>query len=137
MAQNRKMQGFVESKHLGLAAEDGAAGGPLMVFHLSTAGSGTSNTSLTMAEKVRVIDAFCYLRAAGAASDTLQVFNGSDAISDAIDVSGGANTRAAAGEMDDTKVEIAAGGTLKVTHTDAASSDAPVIDVYVLAVKVA
>ena len=75
---------------------------------------------------------------AGTTSDTYQVFNGSNAISDAVSIaSAGDKDVVRIGEIDDARHEVAAGGTLKVTATDGGSSDVPALVVYVLAYAIA
>ena len=115
------------------AMDDGEDFGfiPVMM-RIDTATGGTNSVSLTMERKFTVIDAHAVLKAAGTTSDAYQVFNGSNAISDAVDISSAADTDIVRiGKINDANMEIAAGGTLKVTSTGG-NTDNPALSVYVL-----
>jgi len=88
---------------------------------------------------VRVIDVWAvHTGGAGEASDTIQVLNGTNAITDAMDWSGADNAIVRAGEINDANHEIAAAGTLRVTTTDDdAGDDVGAGKVYVLCMVVA
>lgn len=113
------------------------AGGVPVVYRIDTDGSGSSTKNVTVDSKIRVIDAWCVLNGAGAASDTVTVQETGNAITDAMDVSGSDTDIVRAGQIDDANHEIDAGGTLRVVHSDDSGSDAPSITVYVQAVRVA
>lgn len=121
----------------GSVADANVIGGIPVLHRITTAGGATANTDVTLTHKTRVLDAWIVNRAAGTASDTVQILNGTNAISDAVDISGADNTIARIGTLDDAYEEIAASGTLRVTETDGGSSDSPAVDVYVLCVRVA
>ena len=75
---------------------------------------------------------------AGEASDTIQVLNGSNAITDAMSWAGADKAVIRAASIDDAYHKIAAGGTLRVTTTDNDSGgDVGAGVVYVLGVRVA
>jgi hypothetical protein len=101
-------------------------------------GGPAADDDYTVPEKVRVLDAWAVHTAAGETSDTLQLKNGSNAITDALDWGGGDKAIVRAAEIDDAYHEIAKGGTLRVTTVDSdAGDDVGAGVVYVLAVKVA
>jgi hypothetical protein len=108
-----------------------------ILFAIPIAGGAAGNTDLQVKEKVRVIDAWAvHTGGAGEASDTLQVFNGSNAITDAMDWSGADKAVVRAGEIDDAYHTIAEGGTLRVTTTDFdVGGDVGAGVVYVLGVR--
>jgi len=112
------------------------AGLPVL-YRINTAGGATANTDVVLTYKTRIIDAWVVNNAAGTGSDTITVVNGTTAISDAIDISGGDKTLARMGEIDDAQHEIAASGTLRITETDGGGADAPATTVYVLGIRVA
>jgi hypothetical protein len=101
-------------------------------------GGAAASDDYTVEEKIRVIDVWAvHIGGAGEASDTLQVLNGSNAITDAMDWSGADKAIVRAGEIDDAYHEIAKGGTLRITTVDSdAGDDVGAGVVYVLAVKV-
>jgi hypothetical protein len=132
---------LVANSLTGLVVDDVAdanvIGGIPVLHRITTLGGATANTDVTLTHKTRVLDAWIVNRAAGTASDTVQILNGSNAISDAVDISGADNTIARIGTLDDQYEEIAASGTLRVTETDGGGTDSPAVDVYVLCVRVA
>lgn len=96
------------------------------------------NFDYTTLAKLQVLDAWAvHMGGAGEATDTVQLFNGATAISDAMDWSGVDTAIVRAGTLDDAAWEVAKGGTLRVTTVDAdAGDDVGLGTVYVLAVKV-
>lgn len=132
MPRNVKLKGVMDGRIV-RAMDDGEDFGfiPVMM-RIDTATGGTNSVSLTMERKFTVIDAHAVLKGAGTASDAYQVFNGSNAISDAVDISSASDKDIVRiGEIDDARMEIAAGGTLKVTSTGG-NTDNPALSVYVL-----
>lgn len=118
-------------------ADANVIGGIPVIHRITTAGGATANTDVTLTHKTRILDCWIVNRGAGTASDTVQILNSTNAISDAVDISGADNTIARISTIDDAYEEIAASGTLRVTETDGGSSDSPSVDVYVLCVRVA
>lgn len=106
--------------------------GGIPVLYRITATALTGDVDVTVAEKIRVLDVWCVATAAGGASDTITVKNGSTAITDAMDLNVADKVLVRAGTIDDAQHEIAAAGTLKVTGASAATCE-----VYVLAIRVA
>jgi len=134
MPRNVKLKGVMDGRIV-KAMDDGEDFGfiPVML-RLQTAANATNSVSLTMERKFTVVDAHAILIGAdGTTSDTYQVFNGSNAITDVVSIAS-ADDRdiVRAGEINDANMEIAAGGTLKVTATDGGSTDIPALYVYVL-----
>tara|TARA_R100000152_G_scaffold20642_2_gene15039 strand:+ start:4052 stop:4471 length:420 start_codon:yes stop_codon:yes gene_type:complete len=134
MPRNVKLKGVMDGRIV-KAMDDGEDFGfiPVML-RLQTAANATNSVSLTMERKFTVVDAHAILIGAdGTTSDTYQVFNGSNAITDVVSIAS-ADDRdiVRAGEINDANMEIAAGGTLKVTATDGGSTDVPALYVYVL-----
>lgn len=109
--------------------------GGIPVIHRILIPDGAGDTNVVLTHKTRVIDMWAQKTAAdGGASDTVQLKNGSDAITDALDMNVVDKTLVRAGTIDDSKAEIAAAGTLKVT---AATGTNNACIVYVLGVRVA
>jgi hypothetical protein len=91
----------------------------------------TGDIDVTMSEKFEVIDAICIKRAGAGAANTMQVKNGSTAISDAMACAvDNAVTRAASIDDAGGVNVIAAGGTLRVTATKAAGTRTAQVFVY-------
>ena len=132
MPRNVKLQGVMDGR-LVRAMDDGEDFGfiPVML-RVDTATGGTNSVSLTMERKFTVIDAHAVLKGAGTTSDAYQIFNGSNAISDAVSIAAaGDRDIVRIGEIDDAQMEIAAGGTLKVTSTGG-NTDNPALAVYIM-----
>jgi predicted RecA/RadA family phage recombinase len=110
--------------------------GAIPVLHrVDIVAGALANTDVVLTDKTRVIDAWLVLRGAGVSSTTLQVKNGTNAITNAMAASGSDQAIVHATSLDDANWEIAAGGTLRVTSATGASQ--PDATVYVLGVKVA
>lgn len=131
--------GAVTTPAIATVADDDVLGGVPLVFPIAVAGGAAGDVDVVVTPKIRVIDAWVQMDAAGEAGDTVQIFNGAAAITDAMDTGAAGDTGIVrAGEIDNANAEIAAGGTLKVTTTDDdAGGDVPAMTVYVLAIKVA
>lgn len=123
----------------GLVTKFAASGnviGAIPVIHIVTVAAGANaNTDVTLTHKTRVIDAWVQLTGAGVTSATLQLKNGTNAITDKMAATGADQTVVRAGTIDDARADIAAGGTLRVTGADGATQ--PDAVVYVLGLRVA
>jgi hypothetical protein len=118
-----------------VVAESNVIGGLPLTFMIPIAAGALGNTDVVMAHKVRILDAYLILRGVGVATTTLQIFNGTDAITDAMAASGSDTDIVRAATIDDAHYEIDAAGTLRVTSaTGATQPDALVV---VTAVRVA
>ena len=128
-----------------LTAEDGATietptiadaavnpGAPCL-FPIPLAAGTNGATNVVLTHKTRVIDAWVVLTGAGVASETLQVGNGANAITDAMAASGVVNTISRAAQINSTYQDIAAGGQLRVTSAGGASQPAAIV--YVLGIR--
>ncbi len=117
-------------------ADAAVIGGIPVIQMVNTAGGATADTDVVLTYKTRVLYVLVINRAAGTASDTITVKNGSSAITNAISISGGDKTVALVGTIDDAQWDIAASGTLKITETDGGGSDSPATTVIILGVRV-
>jgi hypothetical protein len=106
-----------------------------VVHRIDIAAGALSDTDVVLTYKTRVIDAFLVLRGAGVSTTTLQVKNGTSAITDAMAASGSDKALVRAATIDDAAWEIAAGGTLRVTSATGATQ--PAATVYVTGIRVA
>lgn len=120
-------------------ADANVIGGIPVLHRVAITGGAAGNTDVVLTHKTRVVDAWAvHTGGAGEASDTIQVKNGANAISDAMDWSGADKAVVRAAQIDDANHEIAAGGTLRVTTTDDdGGNDVGAGVVYVLGVRVA
>lgn len=98
---------------------------------------GTATVSVTMPYKVRVIGVSHLKVAANAGgNNTVQVFNGADAITGAIVANGNDQVLQTTGfSIDDSKMDVAAASLLKVTSTKVGTNSACIV--YVTVVRVA
>ena len=110
-------------------------GGIPVVHRIDITAGALGNTDVTLTHKTRVIDAFLILRGAGVSSTTLQVKNGTTAITNAMAASGSDQALVRAASIDDAAWEVAAGGTLRVTSATGATQ--PDATVYVIGHRVA
>ena len=115
----------------GNVANVNVVGGIPVLFRI-TASALTGNVDVTSTHKIRVLDVWAVGTGAGGASDTIQVFNGASAITNALDMNVVDTTVVRAGTIDDAQHEILAAGTLRVTGASAVNAE-----VYVLAIRVA
>lgn len=114
-------------------------GGIPVLHRINIAGGAAGNTDVVLTHKTRVIDVWAvHTGGAGEANDTIQVFNGANAISDAMSWAGADTALVRAAAINDANHEVAAGGTLRVTTTDDdAGGDVGAGIVYVLGIRVA
>jgi len=128
MPQNRKLQNLLNGANTKVMDDGDNIGMIPVMFQLSMPAGG-ADVTLTMERKFCIADAWVVMAGAGTGSDTIQLKNGSDAITDLLDVSGkGDKDIARFGEIDDAYMEVAAGGTL----VGDASGAGPAMLVYVL-----
>ena len=118
-------------------ADANVIGGLPQIFRIDTAGGATANTDVTVTHKIRVIDVWVVNTGAGTAGDTIEVGDGTNNITNAIDINNVDMTIGRAGTIDNAFHEIAASGTLRVTETDGGGTDSPSTIVYVSAIRVA
>ncbi len=128
----------LKGTHVDEVAEDNVIGGLPVLHVVEITGGAAGNDEVTLTHKTRIIDVWAvHTGGAGEASDTLQVLNGGDAITDAMDWGGADTVVVRAGEINDANHEIAAGGTLRVTTTDDdGGGDVGAGLVYVLGIRV-
>jgi hypothetical protein len=97
---------------------------------------GTGTVSVTMPYKVRVINVSHLKVAANAGgNNTVQVLNGANAITAAVTVASNDKVLTVSGfDLDDTQMDVAAAGLLKVTSTKVGTNSACIVYVTVLRV---
>lgn len=97
-----------------------------VLYDITVTGGSTADYDIEVDDAFTITDAWFRLEAAGTASDTLQVKNGSTAVSDAVDISsGGDHDIIRIGEIDNAQIAFAAGDTLRIAQVDGGSSDCP------------
>jgi hypothetical protein len=121
-----------------VVADANVIGGLTVLHRINIAGGAAANTDVVLTHKTRIIDAWAvHTGGAGETSDTIQVKNGTSAITDAMSWAGADKALVRAAEIDDAAHEIAAGGTLRVTTTDNdTGGDVGAGVVYVLGIRV-
>ena len=128
--------GVFTGANMATLADEGVNGGGALLFRITTAGTAGGETiDVVSTHKIRVIGFWTVNAAAGGAADTIQLFNGATAITDALDTNDVDTTISRASTISDASHEIAAGGTLRITEANGAQNQ--VVDCYVLAVRVA
>ena len=132
MPLNRKLQGIMDGR-LVKAMDDGEDFGFIpVVLRVNTAAGADNTVSLTMERKFTLIDVQAKnIGGAGPANDTLTIKNGSNAVTDVMDMEGAENLIIRALSIDDAHHEIAAGSTLNVIALDHTGGDQRAKIVYI------
>ena len=129
----RKLSGMDTEKIY--TAMDHAA--PLLIIPVVVPNAASTDTDVTLDSdqgKLRVVDVKAVkIGGNGGASNTITVKNGSDAITDALDMDVVDKTEVRSGTIDDANHEIAAVGTLRVTHVKSAGNSNAIV--YVTCVR--
>jgi hypothetical protein len=101
--------------------QSGTAGVPILFSVVTEATTSTYYVFQSNCPRgLKVVDVICYASGAGGAADTVTVQNGSNAITNAIDLNISDNTRAAATTLDDAYQNVEKGGTLSVVTASGA-----------------
>ena len=124
---------------LKFAADANVIGAVPVLHRIAVDGGAAENVDVVLTHKTRIIDARAvHTGGAGDTSDTIQVKNGTSAITNAMDWSGADKALVRAAEIDDAAHEIAAGGTLRIATVDGDGGDNVGAGiVYVLGLRVA
>lgn len=100
---------------------------PYMPFYLvATVGNASTNISIEAPCALRIVDAFCIALANGGAGDTIQVFNGANPVTNAMDLQGADQAIVRATTIDNAYQDFAEGATITVDPTDATDPSAQV-----------
>ena len=127
----------LDGDNVAVTSDDQVTGGLTVVFPVAVPSGAAGNKDLTLANKVRVIDVWGAPAVSGHPSDTIQVKNGTNAITDEMDWSGLEDDLVRAGNINHTHAEIAAGGTLRVTTVDEDENDDVASGkLYILAMRI-
>lgn len=132
---NAVADGALTGTKVSTVADANVVGGVELVHRIDIAAGAIGNTDVVLTHKSRVIDAWLVLRGAGVPTTTLQVKNGTTAITDAMAASGSDQAVVRAASLNDASWEIAAGGTLRVASATGASQ--PDATVFVRVIRVA
>jgi hypothetical protein len=102
-----------------------------VVHRIDVADGTTGNVDVELAYKTRVIDVLVVKTAGnGGSGNTIAVSNGSNAITNNIDMNINDTVVARAGNINDANHEIAAGGTLRVVRTKSSGNAACIVYVH-------
>lgn len=127
----------LDGTQAGSVADKNVVGGFLVFHRIDVPDAATGNVDTVLTHKERIIDVHIVVTGTvGVNANTIQVFNSTNAVSDALAISGkssGDIVRAAS--LNQSNHEIAAGGTLRVTRTRAGGVASAVV--YVTAIRVA
>lgn len=105
--------------------------GTPVIHRIDVSDAATGNVDTTLTYKTRVTDVVVVKTGGnGSEGNTIQVSNGSSAITDAIDAGINDTLIARAGAINDANHEIAAGGTLRVTRTKSGGNAACIVYVH-------
>ena len=104
--------GSVDGGKLATAASGFVDGTAICAHWITVTGAADGDQTITVTDKIQVVDVQCINDGAGTAGSIVTVKNGSNAITDAIDVSGADNTVARAATVDNAQSTVAAAGTL-------------------------
>jgi len=126
--------GYVKASATGSA--DGAL--PVILRIPIVGGAAATVGGITMKMKLRVVDVWAkHNGGAGETSDTIQVKNGTNAITDAMSWAGADNTVVRAATIDDAQADLDPGDVLNVTTVDSdAGDDVGAGEVYVMCLRV-
>jgi hypothetical protein len=104
------------------AGSDGSLGVPFLVTATTVAATAAYTLIESAPKKFRVVDWWVVMTGAGAASDTVKLTDGTNDITDAVDLSSAGDTdRVAGGEIDDAYHELDKGDSLKVATASGAT----------------
>lgn len=105
-----------------VVADANVVGGIAVVHRIAVANGSTANTDVVLTNKTHIFDVVVIKTAgAGGASDTITVKNGTNAITNAMDINVADKAVVRASTIDDAYYEIAAGGTLRVAMVNGAA----------------
>jgi len=117
------------------SANAATVGIPLLLFRINQAAGANADTSVTLGQKILVIDFWVQLTGAGVVSSVCTLKSTAAAISNALDTSGADNAVVRDATINDANATIASGGVLRITGSGGATQ--PALTAYVLAVPVA
>ncbi len=107
-----------------VVADDAVVGGIPVVLNIAIADGVTADKDIVLTHKTEILEVVVQKRgAAGGASDTIQLKNTADAITNALDINVADKTIVRPGTIDDAFSTIAAAGTLRITMTKASAEN--------------
>jgi len=122
----------ISGRNLGRLGGD--MGAPVFVLGATVDGASTNVLVDYATFPFRVMDCWVIMAAAGTASDTVKLTDGTSDITDAADLSGAGDTdRVRVGELDDANYSISKGGALKIVTAGGPATDH--MHVYVLCAR--
>lgn len=104
-----------------------------VIHQINTIGGQGGNFDITVTHKIDVLDAWVVQHAQGGTGDILQLYDGQNAISGTIDLSGQATKISRPILWNHSFIEISAGGILRATQSIGASGTLPASSVYIIA----
>jgi len=118
------LAGVLVGTQVANVADANVIGGIEVVHRIAVADGATGNVDVTLTHKTLVTDVHVIKTAgAGGSSDTLQVLNAANAITDAMSINVADQAIVRAGTINDAYQTISAGGTLRCTRTKASAAN--------------
>lgn len=115
-------------------AANGTSGAVPLIFWIDVPDAATGDVTVTLPFAIRVLDCWAVkTAAAGGAANTVQLKNGSTAITDALSININDQTIARATTINDAQHDVTSGTALTVTRTKAGGNAACIV--YVAAVR--
>lgn len=137
IGEDRLTAAELTGRALAVVANANVIGGVPVLHRIDVPAGVTGDVDTVLTHKTRICEAWLVkTAAAGGGAGTVQLKNGANAITDAMDINITDQAITRATTIDDAQHEIAAAGTLRITRTRTGSTDES-CTVYVLAVRVA
>lgn len=133
---NAVADGGLTGTKAAVVANANVVGGIPLLYRVAVASGANGDVDVVTTHKIRVVDFWFALKAAGTAGSLVTLKSTADAISDAVDCSAGGDRDVfRAGELNDANHEIAAGGKIRISKAST-GGDFPGAECYVLAVRI-
>lgn len=127
----------LDGNDVAVLEDESPVGGITLTTKVVTAGGATADIDIIVSHKIQIINVHVINIENGNAGDTLTVKNGSNNITNAIDLNEETNFLRNTSEIIAAQQTIEAAGTLRITETDGGGNDSPAVTVVITYVRVA